>query len=301
MPVRGPRTRPSQSCRANERVCSVPLFARSSQGKNARDRPPGAVVALISHRHRALSAPSPPARLLLPFLWWWSRVHNSDFLRCAVAGKPRITCSTNCCGAGPMPSRQFSPQPPTWPQRCPVRAREAAIDRAAVWQGSLIARHVPRRSWPRSAAATSAAQQHGATAAGPTAAVWSASSRQLGARLGRPVEDVAHLLVRRRAEAVNAVVIVAAGARRLPHPDRLTAKKRPDAQHDLVAHRVVGHKVGRPRVQIHASRRPHPTLERLAVQIVVAVRDGGGGDSLAQRAQRSIAHVAAPWRAVVAE
>ena len=36
------------------------------------------MVALISHRHRALSAPSPPAGLLLPFLWWWSSLDVGD-------------------------------------------------------------------------------------------------------------------------------------------------------------------------------------------------------------------------------
>ena len=109
------------------------------------------------------------------------------------------------------------------------------------------------------------------------------------------------MLFRGRAEAVDAVVFVAAGAGRLPHPDCLAAEQRPDAQHKLVAHRVIGHKVGRPRNQIHAGRRRRPSLECLAVEIVVAVRDGGARDVGTQRAHGSIAHVAAPRRAVVAE
>eukprot|EP00964_Phaeocystis_antarctica_P093108 scaffold60011_cov53-Phaeocystis_antarctica.AAC.2 len=197
--------------------------------------------------------------LLLPFLSWWSRVHNSHFLPCtehtrlfAGGGGQRRRLLLLSSMARPL----LDP-----PQLCGWRNRD---------------------NWALECSRSDHLQR-------------------VVVQLGRPVDDVARLLARGRAEAVDAVVLVAAGAGRLPHPDRLAAEQRPDSQHQLVAHRVVGHKVGCPRVQIHAGRCPHPTLECLAVKIVVAVRDGGGGDSLAQLAHRSITLVAAPGIAIVAD
>ena len=183
--MRGPRTRPSQSYRAKRtRVLALSLFLFSQAAAKAGTQGIGhwvAVLALISHRHRALSAPSPPARLLLPFLWWWSRVHNSHFpyvrsgerqVLPELLGREAedhifdqlLRCGTDAITAVFSNIADLAAE-----VSC---TRKSAIERAAVWQGSLIARHVPRCSWPRSAAAASAAQQHDAT--GPTVAVRSA-------------------------------------------------------------------------------------------------------------------------------
>ena len=78
-------------------------------GLNAMARTQGtghwvAVVALISHRHRALSAPSPPARLLLPFLWWWTRevTHISCGVPYVRSGErqvlPELLCPSRWAG-----------------------------------------------------------------------------------------------------------------------------------------------------------------------------------------------------------
>eukprot|EP00964_Phaeocystis_antarctica_P009925 scaffold5392_cov70-Phaeocystis_antarctica.AAC.2 len=52
---------------------------------------------------------------------------------------------------------------------------------------------------------------------------WTHCGRAVGI-LGWPVEDVARLPAHGRAEAEDAVVLVAAAAGRLPHPDGLAAE-----------------------------------------------------------------------------
>ena len=136
---------------------------------------------------------------LLSFLWWWSRVHNSYFLRWAVreikvkSGERQVSpellslkvgriaedhifdqllrCGTDAVTAVSSTTADLAAGVSCTRKRGKLETSRG-ISTAVVWQCRLNAgAHAPHRSWRRSAAAASAAQQHGATAAGPTAAV----------------------------------------------------------------------------------------------------------------------------------